>query len=172
VWTRDPSAAAAFTIDTFQRDPAICVRFWQTYVDHPAWRAEPNAAHLALARLDHAGVAVRVLTQNIDGLPQRAGLADRKVVEPHGTMRSTSCARCRITLPTNDVRERVRAGDIDPHCTVCGSVLKLDTVLFGERLDPSRLGQATCAGSPSWIRRVSRCGSAGCVALVPGRVPR
>jgi NAD-dependent deacetylase len=147
VWTRDPSAAAAFTLDTYLRDPATRARFWQTYVDHPAWHAEPNAAHDALARLDRSGIAVRVLTQNIDGLHQRAGLADRKVLELHGTMRTTSCTRCRTRAPTEQVRHRVRAGDHDPRCGSCGGVLKLDTVLFGEQLNPVVMGQAVAIAS-------------------------
>jgi NAD-dependent deacetylase len=53
------------------RDAQTRVRFWRTYLDHPAWLAAPNVAHDAIARLDRAGVAVRVLTQNIDGLHQR-----------------------------------------------------------------------------------------------------
>jgi NAD-dependent deacetylase len=147
VWTRDPAAAAAFTIDTFLADPDIRVRFWQTYVDHPAWRAEPNPAHAALARLDQAGVAVRVLTQNIDGLHQGAGLPARKVIELHGTMWTTSCTRCRARVPTEQVRSRVAAGERDPHCTACGAILKLDTILFGERLDPATVGQAVAIAS-------------------------
>jgi NAD-dependent deacetylase len=137
VWTRDPAAAAAFTLDTYLGDPDVRVRFWRTYVDHPACRAEPNPAHQALARLDKSGVAVRVLTQNIDGLHHRAGLADRKVLELHGTMWTTTCTRCRTTVPTQRVRDRVAAGEHDPRCTGCGGVLKLDTVLFGENLNPA-----------------------------------
>src|SRR5262245_23962129 len=83
VWTRDPSAAEAFTLDRFMSDPAVRERFWRTYVGHSAWHAQPNAAHRALADLERGGVAVRVLTQNIDGLHQRAGLPDRKVLELH-----------------------------------------------------------------------------------------
>jgi NAD-dependent deacetylase len=147
VWTRDPAAAAAFTIDTFLRDPDTRIRFWQTYVDHPAWQAQPNDAHKALARLDRAGVAVRVLTQNIDGLHQAAGVPARKVIELHGTMWTTGCTRCRATMPTEQVRSRVAAGERDPHCTDCGGVLKLGTVLFGERLDPKTVGQAVAIAS-------------------------
>jgi NAD-dependent deacetylase len=83
-----------------------------------------------------------VLTQNIDGLHQRAGLADRKVLELHGTMWTTTCTRCRATVPTARVRERVAAGEQDPHCTGCDGVLKLDTVLFGENLNPDKVGRA------------------------------
>lgn len=142
VWTRDPAATAAFTLDTYLDDPQVRVRFWRTYLDHPAWQARPNAAHHALTRLDDAGIAVRVLTQNIDGLHQRAGLADRKVLQLHGTMWTTTCTRCRTTVPTAAVRDRVAAGEHDPHCTGCGGVLKLDTVLFGENLDARLVGQA------------------------------
>jgi NAD-dependent protein deacetylase/lipoamidase len=147
VWTRDPSAAAAFTLDTYLNDPATRVRFWRTYVDHPAWQAQPNPAHDALARLDRAGLAVRVLTQNIDGLHQRAGLAARKVLELHGTMHTTTCTQCRTTVPTEQVRARVAAGDHDPPCTGCSGILKLDTVLFGENLNPAVMGQAVAIAS-------------------------
>jgi NAD-dependent deacetylase len=142
VWTRDPTAEAVFTIDHFLTDTETRKRFWRTYVSHPAWDAVPNAAHHALARLDHSGVAVRVLTQNIDGLHQRAGLPGRKVLELHGTMHATVCTTCHARGPTSVVRARVAAGEADPTCLACGGILKLATVLFGERLDPSVIGQA------------------------------
>jgi NAD-dependent deacetylase len=142
VWTRDPSAAAAFSLDTYLRDRAVRIRFWRTYLDHPAWQAQPNAAHEALVGLDRAGIAVRVVTQNIDGLHQRAGLPDRKVLELHGTMWTTTCVGCRTTVPTAQVRASVTAGEEDPHCAGCGQILKLDTVLFGERLNPDTMGRA------------------------------
>jgi NAD-dependent deacetylase len=130
VWTRDPAAAAAFTYESFMRDARTRARFWRVYLDHPAWDATPNVAHDAIVRLDRAGVAVRVLTQNIDGLHQRAGLADRKVLELHGTMHTTTCTSCRVRLPTVEVRTRVAAGEADPRCLACGGILKLATVLF------------------------------------------
>jgi len=147
VWTRDPAAAAAFTLDRFLHDRDLRIRFWQTYLGHAAWTARPNAAHDALARLDRSGVAVRVLTQNIDGLHQAAGLAARKVIELHGTMWTTSCTRCRATAPTEQVRARVAAGEPDPSCVLCGGVVKLDTVLFGERLNPKVIDDATTVAS-------------------------
>jgi NAD-dependent deacetylase len=142
IWTRNPAAAAAFTLDTYLADPEVRTRFWRTYVDHPAWQAQPNAAHHALTRLDKSGIAVRVLTQNIDGLHQRTGLAERKVLELHGTMWTTTCTRCHTTMPTQRVRDRLTAGEHDPHCTSCGAILKLDTVLFGENLNPAIVGRA------------------------------
>ncbi len=149
VWTRDPSAVRAFTYDVFLRDASVRAQFWRVYLDHPAWQAAPNAAHTALATLATKGIAVRVLTQNIDGLHQRAGLAARKVVELHGTMHDTVCTGCRARTPTDETRKRFAAGDTDPRCLSCGGILKLATVLFGESLDPMVMGEAVSIVSAS-----------------------
>ena len=114
VWTRDPAAESVFTYDRFLHDASTRMRFWRTYLGHPAWDAAPNVAHQALARLDHSGVAVRVLTQNIDGLHQRAGISSRKVLELHGTMHATVCTACHTRGPTNHVLARVAAAEADP----------------------------------------------------------
>jgi NAD-dependent deacetylase len=142
VWTRDPRAAEAFTFQRFIRDPAVRARFWRAYVGHAAWRAVPNAAHRALADLERSGVAVRILTQNIDGLHQKAGSSPRKVLELHGTMHEVVCFACRARTPTPEVLARVEAGEEDPACRDCGGILKLGTVLFGENLDRFTMGQA------------------------------
>ncbi|WP_319462036.1 Sir2 family NAD-dependent protein deacetylase [Micromonospora sp. RTP1Z1] len=142
VWTRDPAAAEAFTYDRFMADPAARARFWRTYADHPAWLAEPNAAHRATVELERSSVAVRILTQNVDGLHQRAGSAVRKVLELHGTMHEVVCTGCGARTPTARTLTRVRAGETDPRCDDCGAVLKLAVVLFGEYLDDRVLSQA------------------------------
>ncbi|MEU4645037.1 SIR2 family NAD-dependent protein deacylase [Micromonospora sp. NPDC049460] len=142
VWTRDPTLVKAFTYDSFMAAPAVRARFWQTYLEHAAWRAEPNAAHYALADLERTGVAVRLLTQNVDGLHQKAGSSPRKVLELHGTMREVVCTGCRMRAPSEQTLARVAAGDGDPRCTDCGNILKLAVVLFGERLDPVTVSHA------------------------------
>jgi NAD-dependent deacetylase len=142
VWTKDPAAADLFTIDNFLADPEVRRRFWQRYVGHSAWQAEPNAAHRALVDLERAGVAVRVLTQNIDGLHQRAGTPARKVLELHGSMHSSECTGCGATTPTTEVLARVAAGEADPPCPDCGGILKLAVVLFGQHLDGQVIGHA------------------------------
>ncbi|SCL55259.1 NAD-dependent deacetylase [Micromonospora eburnea] len=142
IWTRDPAAAQAFTYDRFLSDPVLRARFWDTYAGHAAWLAEPNAAHRALAELDRSGTAVRVLTQNVDGLHQRAGLPARKVLELHGTIREVRCTGCGVRTATERTLLRVRMGDSDPRCDGCGAILKLAVVLFGEHLDPRVLDQA------------------------------
>jgi hypothetical protein len=57
VWTRDPAAADLFTYTNFMSDPAVRARFWRTYLGHPAWDAQPNAAHRALTDLERNGSA-------------------------------------------------------------------------------------------------------------------
>jgi NAD-dependent deacetylase len=59
VWTRDPALVDAFTYGSFMADPGVRERFWRTYLGHSAWRAEPNAAHRALAALEHTGCGQR-----------------------------------------------------------------------------------------------------------------
>jgi NAD-dependent deacetylase len=151
VWTRNPGEMNTFTLDTYLRDAETRKRFWATYVNHTAWHAEPNDAHKALADLAGTGTAVRVLTQNIDGLHQRAGFPARKVLEMHGSMHHTVCVACRRSQPTGPVLERVRAGDADPACTDCGGVLKLGVVLFGENLDGEVLGKARTIAAASEV---------------------
>ncbi|WP_405793283.1 SIR2 family NAD-dependent protein deacylase [Streptomyces sp. NBC_01506] len=143
LWRRDPGAEKLVTYDAYMSDPQIRRRSWRMRLDSPAFRAEPNVAHRAVAELDRAGDgAVRVITQNVDGLHQRAGTPARKVLELHGTARSVVCTGCRARFSMEEALARVEAGEDDPPCTVCGAVLKSATVMFGERLDPHVLGQA------------------------------
>ncbi|WP_370949993.1 NAD-dependent deacetylase [Amycolatopsis sp. cg5] len=150
VWTKDPDAAELFTYANYMADSAVRRRLWRTYADHPAWCAEPNDAHHALAEIDAAGVAVRILTQNIDGLHQRTTLADRKVLELHGSMRSTVCTRCGAKTPTESVLARIPA-EPDPPCRNCGGVLKPAIVLFGQPLDADVLSHARTIAAASGL---------------------
>ena len=142
LWRRDPEAEKLVTYDTYMADPEIRRRSWRMRADHPAFRARPNAGHEAVARLERSGVPVRVLTQNVDGLHQLAGVPDRKVLELHGTVRTVTCTRCHARSPMQEALARVAEGDPDPACLVCGGILKSATVMFGERLDPQVLGTA------------------------------
>lgn len=142
VWTRDPGLVKAFTYQSFMADSAIRAAFWRAYLDNAAWRARPNPAHLALAGLERSGVAVRTLTQNVDGLHQRAGSSARKLLELHGTMHEVVCTGCGRRTPSEQTMARVEAGDGDPRCVDCGAILKLAVVLFGEHLDAVTAGLA------------------------------
>ncbi|MEU0374678.1 Sir2 family NAD-dependent protein deacetylase [Streptomyces sp. NPDC006283] len=143
LWRRDPEAEKLVTYDFYMADPDIRRRSWLMRRKSATWSAEPNAAHRAVAALDRRpGVAVRVITQNVDGLHQLGGMPDRKVLELHGTARTVACTRCHARSPMAEALARVEAGEDDPACTACGGILKSATVMFGERLDPVVLGQA------------------------------
>lgn len=142
LWRRDPEAEKLVTYDSYMSDPAIRRRSWLMRRDSPALRAEPNAAHRAVADLERSGTAVRVITQNVDGLHQRAGLSARKVLELHGTARSIVCTGCAAASSMADALDRLAAGEDDPPCRICGGVLKSATVMFGQSLDPVVLGDA------------------------------
>lgn len=142
VWRRDPEAEKLVTYDAYMSDPEIRRRSWRMRGDSPALRAQPNAGHRAVTELERSGTAVRVITQNVDGLHQLAGMPERKVLELHGTARSVVCTRCHARSAMRDALDRVAAGEADPPCPECGGILKAATVMFGERLDPEVLGQA------------------------------
>ncbi|KPI17054.1 Silent information regulator protein Sir2 [Actinobacteria bacterium OK074] len=142
LWRRDPEAEKLVTYEYYMGDPEIRRRSWQMRRANRTLHAEPNAAHLAVAGLERSGVPVRVITQNVDGLHQAAGLSARKVLELHGSARSVVCTGCGARTPMADALARVEAGEDDPPCLECGGILKSATVLFGERLDPAVLGDA------------------------------
>ncbi len=142
LWRRDPEAEKLVTYEYYMSDPEIRRRAWRMRRDGPALRARPNAAHEAVVRLERSGTPVRVITQNVDGLHQLAGMPDRKVLELHGSARSAQCTRCKARSSMAAALERVDGGDPDPACEVCGGILKSATVMFGEGLDPVVLGEA------------------------------
>ncbi len=145
LWTRDPAAEKMSTYQVYVADPAVRQRSWQARLAHPAWTAKPNQAHIALARLAASGIDTRVITQNIDGLHQRAGLADDRVLELHGTMYSVVCTGCGARTAMSDALVRVQAGEADPPCVDCGGILKSATVMFGQSLDADVLSRAAGA---------------------------
>ena len=134
VWTKDPAAMRSSNIADYVADPAVRRRVWQMRLASPAWTAVPNAGHLAVVELERQGRLHTVVTQNIDGLHQKAGNDPSLVVELHGTMREVACLACGDRGPAEPVLERVRGGDDDPECLVCGGILKSATISFGQSL--------------------------------------
>lgn len=143
VWTLRPEYEKLATIEYYMSDPEVRRRSWQMRRETYARDPRPNAAHRAIAELDSSGaVALRVITQNTDGLHQLAGLPPRKVLELHGTSRSVVCTACGARTPVEDAFARIDAGEPDPPCLECGGILKTATVMFGQNLDPSVLSEA------------------------------
>lgn len=142
VWTRNPAAEKASDIRYYVSDPEVRRAAWQSRLEMPAFTAEPNAGHRAIVELERIGVLHGLVTQNIDGLHQRAGNDPDRVIEVHGTVWWTRCLDCGDRRPMPDTLDRVRAGEDDPPCLVCGGLLKSDTISFGQALVPEVIDRA------------------------------
>ena len=142
VWTKDPSAERVATIQHYLADPDVRRRAWQTRLDSPAWSARPNAGHMAIVELERGGRLRSVVTQNVDGLHQVAGNDSERVVEVHGTIWFSRCWDCSDRRPMDETLQRVREGETDPSCLLCGGILKSDTISFGQSLVPDVIEQA------------------------------
>jgi NAD-dependent deacetylase len=105
-------------------------------------QAAPSQGHLALARLADSGRLSLLITQNTDGLHQKAGHEPAKVIELHGTSHVCVCTECGERVPRSEVQDRVEKGEEVPLCQGCGGFLKPDAVFFGEGLDSDRLSRA------------------------------
>jgi NAD-dependent deacetylase len=149
VWTQNPGAATLFTLQNYVADPLARRRAWQTRREHPAWTARPNAAHRALVELERAGQLLAIVTQNIDGLHQRAGSAPERVIEIHGNLSEVVCLDCGERSPMRAALERVESGEPDPACRRCGGILKSATISFGQAMDRATLRAATAAAVQS-----------------------
>jgi NAD-dependent deacetylase len=117
----------------FVRKPQEFFRFYRDkmlYLD-----AQPNAAHKKLAQLEKAGKLTAVVTQNIDGLHQKAG--SKAVYELHGSVLRNYCTRCGNSYPV----EEIKNSDGIPRCP-CGGIIKPDVVLYEESLDDDTVSGA------------------------------
>ena len=158
------------TFDQFMGSPAHQARYWaRSYV---GWNrivsAEPNQGHIALAKAEQAGKIFQIITQNVDGLHQKAGAS--KVLELHGRLDTVVCTQCgdlvnrseldlRIAQlnpnfvqdpnaqasPDGDAEIEVDEGFQVPSCGVCGGSYKPDVVFFGEQIPRHRVAQAAAA---------------------------
>jgi len=108
--------------------------------------ALPNPAHVALAEMEQQGWLKAIITQNIDGLHQRAGAS--RVLEVHGHMRQVTCIRCYKEVPAMSLVARFLLTGKAPYCA-CGGVFKPNTILFGEQLPVRVMNEA--------IAEVRRC---------------
>ena len=119
------------TIFAFQQNPRKFYD-WVRPLAHTVLNAEPNPAHFALAELGEMGVLKAIVTQNIDGLHQRA--RSQVVHEVHGHLRRATCIRCYASVPAEAlIHDFVDSGRI-PRCEKCHGVMKPDVILVGEQL--------------------------------------
>ena len=170
LWTRNPQSEKLSNIHYYMSDPDVRKLAWQQRLDHPAWGAQPNAGHNALVALERAKRLHALITQNIDGLHQRAGNSPDRVIEVHGTVHECVCMSCGSRGPMPVVLERVRAGEEDPPCMDCGGILKSATISFGQQLVPEVIERAMLAADEADL--LLAVGSTLQVYPVAGAVPR
>jgi NAD-dependent deacetylase len=130
IWERvDPMEVAS--IYAFRRHPEAFYE-WIRPVAELIRSAVPNAAHLALARLEAHGPLAGIITQNIDMLHSKAGT--RTVYEVHGHLRQVTCLRCYSSFDAQSYFDCFVENGQTPRCELCGGVVKPDVILFGEQL--------------------------------------
>ena len=146
LWTTNPLAEKTSTLGYYLRDPEVRKVAWQGRLRNFSGDRQPNDGHRAIARIEKSGRLHAVVTQNVDGLHQLGGVSESKVWEVHGTVRYGRCFECRDRRPLSEFLDRVRAGEEDPPCELCGGIVKTDVVLFQEPLVPEVIDGALNAG--------------------------
>ena len=147
VWTKNPGAEKTANIRYYVSDPEVRKQAWRNRVDGNFWTAEPNDGHRALAELERRAALHTLVTQNVDGLHQRAGSSQDRMIEIHGTVHDAKCLECEWRGPMEETLARVRAGEEDPTCLECGGMLKSATISFGENLVPDDLARSQLAAA-------------------------
>jgi NAD-dependent deacetylase len=138
LWSRDEPLEVA-SLSAFRTHPESFFNWFRPLVGQ-IFHAQPNAAHLALAELENAGIAQTIITQNIDMLHQKAG--SKHVIEMHGTLKTLSCTSCYKKFESKDFVKRFIDDGMIPLCVNCNGILKPDVILFGEQLPLSALFEA------------------------------
>ena len=142
MWTKNPEAEKMATLQAYVADPELRARAWQNRLTSPMWSAEPNAGHRALVDLERSGRLDLLVTQNIDGLHQKAGSDPARIVEIHGTSLEVMCLQLRRP-PAGRAGARPGPGGRDgpgvpptigDGGVACGGILKSATISFGQSL--------------------------------------
>jgi NAD-dependent deacetylase len=134
VWDKfDPSE---LNYPNFMRSEEIREKYWRMH--KMMWEtirdAQPNPGHYAVAELYDMGKLDCVITQNTDGLHQKAGVPDELVLEIHGTMQWVDCLDCRQRYPRSHAHDKMLAGEKVPRCDRCHGLLKPATIAFGQSM--------------------------------------
>jgi NAD-dependent deacetylase len=126
----------------FLNDPEIRARYWRRRRErYPELASkEPNVGHVSLQQLMSGGHLDLVITQNIDGLHQKSGVNDDRIIELHGSSHQIRCLDCRTLFPSDSAEIDFQA--TIPTCPRCGGILKEATISFGEPLIEDDLRRA------------------------------
>lgn len=132
----------------FMQNSEEFYRFYKDKCLEPMLKAEPNAVHLALAKLEKEGKLKAIVTQNIDDLHHRAG--NKNIYELHGTSFKNHCMECGKSYNIEDILK----ADGVPHC-ICGGIIKPDVVLYEEGLDQNTIAKSIDAISKADVLIIS-----------------
>jgi NAD-dependent deacetylase len=175
IWTK----MRPIELQEFLRDPEARREYWRRKTEsYPQMRdARPNAGHLALARLFEAGYLKTMITQNIDGLHQKAGIPDERVVELHGSNAYITCLQCRRRFEWEEVLpffEHNPAPSTEcPRCDGCGGWLKPATISFGQAMPEEETRRAFAeAGKADLLIAVGTSLQVYPAAGIPGETRR
>ena len=148
LWTRNPEMEKQATLQHYMGDTEVRKRSWASFLDKRGlggFDVDPNLGHRCLVELEARGQLDTLVTQNVDGLHQKAGVSPELVVEIHGTLRDVVCMHCGDRGPMEGTLQRVREGEEDPACRPCGGILKSATISFGQNLVPEDLARSEAA---------------------------
>jgi NAD-dependent deacetylase len=163
-------------LSAFLQDSRARREYWRRKIEsYPLMRdAQPNEGHLALARLFRAGRLKMVITQNIDGLHQKAGLPRERVIELHGSNTYISCLDCRNRHKWEEVLPFFISHPSPslecPRCKRCGGLLKPATISFGQAMPENETQQAFLeAGNADLLLAVGSSLQVYPAAVIPGQ---
>jgi NAD-dependent deacetylase len=140
LWTRYKPV----TFQEYLSSEAARVEAWQRRLEnYEAYKnAKPNIGHYFIRSLDQKGKLIGLITQNVDGLHSEAGLAEKKIVELHGTNRRVICLKCDKSFDPDEVIKRLVGDFSSPKCDACSGILKAATISFGQAMPPEAMRQA------------------------------
>ena len=133
-----------FYFQNFIASQASREKYWEmaTEMYAPMIQAQPNLAHRAIAEMERLGKIDCIITQNIDGLHQKAGSSVDLVIELHGTAMHVTCLNCHKRYARGEVQDRIIKGVKAPDCDDCGGPLKPATISFGQAMPEKETREA------------------------------
>lgn len=134
-----------FTYRYYVNDIESRIRYWKTTPQmYKRYKeALPHAGQQAFVELHRGGVIRQIITQNTDGMHQKAGYPKCDLIEIHGNSHWVKCLDCINRESRDSVNERVARGELPPYCQNCGGIQKTDVVFFGEGIPPNLMKPAT-----------------------------
>ena len=120
--------------DDFVRSETVRRESWRRKFSGPDLMATaaPNTGHIGVAKLAQLGKLLGVITQNVDGLHQRAGVDDDQVIEVHGNANYATCLDCHQRYELAPIKQAFMQDDQLPYCQLCGGIIKTATISFGQ----------------------------------------